>query len=113
MTFTQTVCTDCGRETSVESEYCPGCGSEDPWEEQPVYRFDEDDLPITFAYRIYDDNYGLWRAFCDEYWDHPSITGSDIAGLSDNFPRLKFIETPVYFQITEDLELEGPFLEKP
>lgn len=113
MTVTETVCTGCGRQTTVESDYCPDCGAEDPWEEQPRYEFDEEDLPIVVEFEVYDDNHSLWRDFCNQYFGKYELRGSDIVGLPDDFPRMKYCTFSVYFKITEELELEGPFLEEP
>lgn len=113
MPITETVCGECDHNPDSETKHCPECGAEEPWEEQNAYEFDEDDLPIIFAYNVYDDNHGMWRGFLQDYFGVGyNLKESDIANLPSGFPRLKYISQDLYFVITEDLELEGPFLSK-
>lgn len=108
--ITKTVCSDCGHCPDEESPYCPECGADATWVETPEYEFDEDDLPVYFSYRIYDDNYELWDYFCESYFGVRGLKGSDTVGIPDDFPELAFIEEEIFFAVTEELELEGPFL---
>lgn len=112
MTITETVCTSCGHTTdhASPSPYCPQCGDEAPWEEQAAHVFDEDDLPFVFSYETYDDSYGLWRAFCEQYFGVYEVKESDTVGIPENFPTLKYCVTDLWFKITSSHELEGPFL---
>jgi hypothetical protein len=110
--ITETVCTTCGASIDTPSPppYCPQCGDEAPWDEQAAYVFDEDDLPVVFSKEVYDDNWGLWRAFCNQYFGVAELNGSDVTGLSKDFPTLKYCVTELWFKITPSHELEGPFL---
>lgn len=103
------VCESCDYETDSKTAFCPICGEEDAWVEEPAYEFDEDDLPITFSTYAYDDHYGLWDAFCEEYFG-VRVTGSNVSGLPDDFPRMKFYEEELFWTIDEDYEIHGPFL---
>lgn len=106
----ETVCADCGLKNTVDHNYCPECGSND-WTTDPMFEFDEDDLPIVFSYRVYDDHHGLFKAFCRRYFGEWPAR-DQIANLPDEFPRLKFLEREMYFVVDEDYELEGPFLDE-
>lgn len=110
--ITETVCTNCGASIDTPSPppYCPQCGDEDPWDEQAAYVFDEDDLPVVFSHDIYDDNWGLWRAFCNQYFGVDELNGSEVAGLPEDFPRLKYCVVELWFTLTPSHELAGPFL---
>lgn len=112
MPVTETYCTECEHTPADETAYCPECGAEDPWDDRPMYQFDEDDFPYVFSYEVYNDNYGLWRAFCQQYWGNPELTGGDVENLPDGFPKLKYNVFEVHYAITEDYDLEGPFLDK-
>ncbi len=111
MTITEIVCTECDESPAEETPHCPNCGAEDPWEEQPTYEFNDDDLPIIFSYELYNDTYGLWRAFCHEYFGS-SVKGKNVANLPSSFPRMKYCTTMLYFKVTESYNLEGPYLTK-
>jgi hypothetical protein len=108
----ESYCTECGSASTAATPHCPNCGAEDPWDERPAFRFDEDDLPFVFSHEVYDDNYDLWRTFCGEYFGAYELNGSDVAGLPEDFPKMKYCVFEVYFVITETYELEGPFLDK-
>jgi hypothetical protein len=111
MTITNTVCTSCGHTTdqASPSPFCPQCGDEDPWDERAAHVFEEDDLPFVFSYEAYEDNYSLWGAFCEQYFGVYELKGTDIAGLPEEFPRLKYCVCELWFKITPSYELEGPF----
>ena len=113
MVVTHTVCSECGERPNTKTPYCPSCGEESPWEEVPTYEFDEDDLPIAFSFSVSEDNWELWDAFCHQYFGGAGLVGSDIEGLPDEFPRLKCCFVDIWFVVTEEYEVEGPFLEQP
>lgn len=108
----ETVCEECEHKPKEETKFCPKCGAEDPWIERNAYEFDEDDLPIVFSFETYNDNWELWGEFYREYFGHSELKGSDIAGMPDDFPSLKYLMADLYFVITENLEVKGPFLEE-
>lgn len=110
MTQMETYCTECERVSSATTPHCPDCGAEDPWDERPAYEFNEDDLPFVFSYEVYEDNWKLWRSFCEQYFGSYELKGSDVAGLSEEFPKLKYCVFDVHYVVTEGYELEGPFL---
>lgn len=66
---------------------CSSCGAGDPWENEPLYSFDEDDLPISFEGRFAADNWELWDDFCQSYFGDMKLKGEDVAGLSSTFPK--------------------------
>lgn len=110
MVVYNTVCSECGNKGTEKDNYCPQCGSENPWVEKPKYSFDEEDLPIIFESSISRDNWELWDEFCDSYFGVRGLKGSDIEGLPDNFPRLKYSYFSVYWKITKDLDIKGPYI---
>jgi len=112
MTVTETTCEQCGNTTTDESPppYCSQCGTANPWKEQSAYQFDESDLPIVFSYEVYNDTYRLWNTFVHAYWNAHDLRGSDIDGLPEEFPKMKYCVFTVWFKVTEQYELEGPFL---
>lgn len=100
-------CAECDHRGNVTDNYCPSCGTEDPWEERPLHDFDDVDLPVIFEVNIHDDNFGLWNAFCEEVFG-TRVYGSDVANLPDDLPRMKYYDVSVYWKLTQDLELLGP-----
>ena len=110
--ITETVCTSCGHTTerAAPSRFCPHCGEETPWEERPAHVFDEDDLPFVFSHQVYDDHSELWRSFCSQYFGVAEVTGTDVAGLPEDFPQLQYCVVDLWYRITPSHELEGPFL---
>jgi len=114
--LTETVCESCGKEwgerSELEPNYCPSCGTEDPWIEQPMYDFEDVDLPIVFSEEKHDDHYGLWRSFCAQAFGVHEIYSSNIANFPDGMPRMKYSVVEVYWKVTENLKLKGPFLDK-
>lgn len=112
MTVTETYCTECGRVTQATTPHCPDCGAKDPWEDRPAYQFDPEDLPYVVTHEFYNDTYGLWRSFVGDYFGAYELNGSDIDGLPDDFPDMKYCVVEVYFGITESYELEGPYLDR-
>lgn len=111
MAPTETFCEGCGYHPTEETQFCPECGMEQPWDTRPKYQFNEDDLPLVVSYYHHDDHHGLWNQFCEDYFG-ARLRGSDIAGLPDDFPRMKFVDIEVYYAITEDCDLKGPFSSK-
>jgi len=114
MTVTETTCENCGNVTTDDPPppYCSGCGEQNPWKERSAYQFDEDDLPIVFSYEVYDDGWQLWNRFAQDYWGVYELNGSDVSGLPEQFPDLKYCVFTVWFKITDGYDLEGPFLSK-
>jgi hypothetical protein len=112
--ITETVCTSCGHTTESTSPppFCPQCGDEEPWEEQAAYVFDDDDLPFVFSHEIYEDHSELWRAFCEQYFGVYDLTEADTTGLPEDFPRMKYCVTDLWFKLTPSHEIAGPFLSK-
>lgn len=108
----ETYCTECDQTSTATTPHCSNCGSEDPWEERPAYEFDEDELPFIFSHEVYNDNWEIWKDFCEAYFGVYELKGSDIAGIPEEFPRLKYCVFEVYYVITESYELEGPFLDR-
>lgn len=108
--ITESYCTECGHVSSANTPHCPECGTADPWEERPAYQFDEDDLPYVFSHEFYNDTYGLWRSFVGDYFGAYELNETDIAGIPETFPRMKYCVVDVYYVITESYNLEGPFL---
>lgn len=111
MPLTETYCENCGMTAEESTSFCPDCGAEEPWEVRSAYKFDADDLPVIFTTRTYDDDWGLWDGFCEEYFG-TRLQGDDVDGLPDDFPRLKFHEVEIFWKIDEALDLHGPFLSK-
>jgi hypothetical protein len=107
------VCTSCDKTTDHETQFCPSCGSENPWEEEPKYEFDNEDLPIAFPYEVKNTNWKVWDEFCEHYFGERDVDGHDIKGFPRKFPKMETCETELWFVITESLELEGPFIDKP
>lgn len=113
MTLTHFECADCGHTVNKDpSPFCPECGVEDPWAEVPVYAFDDADLPIVFGHEFYDDNWDLWRSFASDYFGSGAVETGDVADLPDAFPNLSTVCVTVYFRITEDYEMDGPYLSR-
>lgn len=112
MVATETVCSECGTKSRSKPNFCPDCGAEDPWEEEALFEFDEDDLPIIFETSLSDDFWELWDDFCQSYFGVCDIEGDDVKGLPDEFPRMKYRMINVYWVLNEDLEIEGPYLSR-
>jgi hypothetical protein len=108
MTVTDKVCSECGETNSSSPNYCPNCGSENPWETEARYEFDEGDLPVIFETSMTDDFWELWYDFTQSYFGY-RLDEEDVADLPDNFPRMKYRYIDVYWVLTEELEIEGPF----
>lgn len=112
--ITETVCSECNW-TTTEREppnYCPNCGAQEPWEEQPAYKIHRENFPVIFTTSCGGEKWGLWRAFCEEYFGVYDLKGSDVANLPEDFPRLKYGHVDIYWAIDEEYELHGPFLDK-
>ena len=109
---TETLCTECGHQPDNEPpNFCPECGN-DEWKSRAKYDFERDvDLPFVFSMEVYSDDYELWREFCYSAFD-ANLKGKNIANLPNNFPRMKYCTPLLYFKLTEDLDLEGPYLSK-
>lgn len=108
---TKTVCSECGVKGSASNNYCPECGEENPWKEEPLFEFDEDDFPFVFKYSQTKDFYELWKAWSRAYFGG-EVDRNEISGLPDDFPSLEYAMIDLYYVITEDYELKGPFLER-
>jgi len=104
-------CEECGNPNDT-ADYCPVCGS-DTWESHILYDFERDvDLPVVFPFRVYDDHYGLWNSFCETVWD-TRLSGEEIANRPrPGLPRMKYCTFDVYWKLTEDCELTGPFMDR-
>lgn len=109
MMETELVCESCGSKTTEVENFCPDCGTEDPWVEQPKYDFEDVELPYVFDMNLETRNYELWDAFCHSMWN-ARLGGDEIANLPDEFPQMKTLFTTVYVGITEDFEIVGPYL---
>lgn len=110
--ITHTLCTECGSVTTTEPSYCPDCGGESPWVEEPRYDFEDVDLPVVFSVQHYDDHHGMWRSFTGQVFDVHELKGSQIANLPTGLPSMKHCVVELYYKLTENLELEGPYLER-
>jgi len=44
--LTETVCESCSHNGNKRSEYCPSCGAEDSWIEQPQYDFEDVEMGL-------------------------------------------------------------------
>ena len=108
----ETYCTNCDNTVRERTPHCAQCGAEEAWDERPKYRFDEDDLPFIVEYEVYNDTWELWRDFCGQYFGAYELEGSEIAGVPEQFPDMKYCVFTVYFVVTESYDLKGPFLEK-
>jgi len=107
---TKTVCSECGTESNQFSNYCSVCGSgPEPWTDEYEADFADVELPVVFETNEYNDN--LWYAFSEQVFGG-RYSGSDVANLPDMFPRMKYCDMTLYWKLTEDLELEGPFLNR-
>lgn len=128
MTKTELECEDCGSPApkgglavdesgdtpGVDPDYCSNCGAgPDPWEDRAVYDFERDvSLPYVFSVQVGNDDWGLWRAFCYDVWGTEPESGKAVANWPEDFPRMKYNITHLYYKLDEDLELNGPFLDK-
>lgn len=112
--LTDLVCKTCGisAPNNNETSFCPECGTEDPWKDMPRHTFNTEDLPITFSISHGGHKWELWESFCEEYFGNYELNGSEISGLPEDFPPLKYAHIEAHYVITEDLELHGPFLDK-
>lgn len=113
---TETVCESCEKpwteRSELEPNYCPSCGEEDPWVEQPCYDWEDVDLPVVFSYEVYRDHAELWNSFCASVFGKMELRESDIANFPDGVPQMEYLIVDLYFKLTEDLELKGPFEER-
>lgn len=109
---TRTYCDACGDEPHGLSEYCPSCGAEDPWVEEPKYDFEDVDLPLVFGMEHYNDTYGLWKNFTAEAFGVYDVDSGDIANLGVDPRDMKYATTMVYYKVDENCNVHGPFLEK-
>jgi len=108
---TNRVCTECLNNHDT-ADYCPRCGNGE-WDEQYQYDFERDvDLPFVFDYEVYDDNYQLWRTFCRAAFDQHELRGKQIANKPGTLPPMKYNVFKVWFKLTKNLELKGPFLDE-
>jgi hypothetical protein len=109
-----TLCEDCSSLATSEPNYCPDCGAgPDPWQEEARNYFERDvDLPMIIEDERYDDDYGLWREFCQQAFGHRGLKESTIKNMPDGFPRMKHCTIRVYWKLTEDYNLKGPYMNK-
>jgi predicted RNA-binding Zn-ribbon protein involved in translation (DUF1610 family) len=113
MTETDYHCPECRYEPlevkkSVENNevvkggyYCPDCGED--FAEDTVLRWDDVDFPYWIDYEPYDDNWQLYRDFLYATGLHEEAVG--MPPLRD----MKYTVFTVWFKITEDGEVEGPY----
>lgn len=108
---TQPKCNNCGHYPTSRTDYCPDCGEEDPWFEESLYTFDpEDDLPLIISYYVMEDQAPLYKAFCEELFGEQRIIKEDeIDGPVDNLPRMGELHEELFYIITTDYEIEGPY----
>lgn len=107
---TERRCNECGN-VNDSAEYCPDCGCGE-WVERVQFDFERDvDPPVIFETSVYNDTYGMWDAFCEQTFGR-RVKGSQIANLPDGLPRMKYYEVSLYWVLTEDYELNGPFLDE-
>jgi len=112
MTVTETYCTECDETVQQTTAHCPSCGAADAWDQRAAYRVDESDLPYVFSYEVYNDTYGLWRAFAQDYLGSAEIQMADVAGVGEEFPSMKYCVFQTYWRLTKEYELQGPFLSR-
>lgn len=112
MTATRTICDSCGHKPRKETDHCPSCGTKEPWVLENTHDFEDVELPLVFSIEHYNDTYGLWKSFTESAFGAYNIQGSQIANVPDGLPKMKYCIVEVYFKLTEDYELEGPFLER-
>jgi len=108
MTIKEKLCTECGNKQEQSSDYCPSCGTENPWVIQDVYDMDDVDFPLITEYSVYDDHGELWNEFCREAFG-TRLSESDIANIPRRFPRMEYCIFDVYFVVYKS-EIDGPFM---
>ena len=111
MTATKTVCSECDTVPSSVTQYCPDCGAEEPWEKEPLYDFDDVELPIVVEYEHYNDTYGLWRAFCQQAFGG-EVELEDVANYDGPSPRdMKYCVINTYW-VVDKSGVDGPYLDR-
>lgn len=110
--LTEVVCENCEHYPEEETNFCPECGEEEPWIERNKYEFDEDDLPIVFEHTFNQAGGQMWDSFAKHYFDAPpGLKGTQVADFpSIKFPRMKKARVHVWYIVTEDYDLEGPYM---
>lgn len=110
--LTETVCRECGKNQEKETNFCPKCGEENPWMERNRYEFEEEDLPIVFEHTFSQADFQIWDSFVREFFDaEPGLKSSHIADFpGKKFPRMKKARVHVWYVVTEDYSLKGPFM---
>lgn len=111
MTKTVIECENCSKRSQSMPNFCPKCGSKDPWISVNNYEFEEDDLPFVYTTSLTDDNWEMWDDFCESYFG-VKMEASDVAGLSEGFPLMKYRYVELYWILTEDYNIKGPFNRK-
>lgn len=111
MTITTIECGNCGDKSQNEPNFCPKCGSKDPWVSVSKYEFEENDLPFIYTTSLTDDNWEMWDDFCESYFG-VRLEGCDIVGLPEDFPLMKYRYIDLYWILTEEYNVKGPFNEK-
>jgi len=104
-------CEECGHHSDY-GNYCLECGN-GSFETHTLYDFKRDvDLPVVFPFSVYNDHYELWNSFCETVWD-TRLQPEDIANRPiPGLPRMKYSTFDVYWKLTEDCELMGPFMDR-
>jgi len=105
---TKTVCESCGNQEDSEPDFCPNCGTEDPWTVEYLYDMENVDFPVIVSWEMYHDNYEMWRQFCYEAFG-VDVNSNDVANIPSKFPRMKYMCPMLYFKVTKST-IEGPFL---
>lgn len=110
MVETEMRCSECGHTPREETKFCPECGAETPWLEEPVADFNDVDFPVFVEMYESNDNWELWREFCDTAFGNRSLKGEHIANLPDGFGReLKYAHYSTWWVVTET-SVDGPYL---
>jgi len=105
-----TICGECGAKPSNQSDYCPSCGTEDPWEQHYEYDMGNVEFPVIVEREEYNDHYGLWDDFCREVFGE-RVKGGQVANMPSTLPRMKYCVFTTYWKITKH-EAKGPFLSR-
>ena len=107
---TYVICGECGDKPTNQSEYCPCCGAEDPWQEHYEYDMDGVEFPVIVEREHYDDHYGLWDNFCREVFGE-QVNQDQIANVPSTLPRMKYCVPTTYWKVTKR-DVDGPFLSR-
>ena len=110
-------CLDCGydslepkkkvtddNDVVVGGMYCPDCGAE--YDEDTVLRWDDVDFPVWISREWRDSKWDFYRDFLRTTGLHDDAHGFP------NVRDMKYTSILVYFKVTEDGDVEGPYDEK-